>query len=76
MPRHEMSLMNEHGDTKVHWDPMDPASVDTARTVFDTYLAQRFLAFSMDPSGTKGEPLAAFDPTARSILFVPPMAGG
>jgi len=70
-----MAIMNSEGDTKVHWDPSDPESVEVAAATFASYSERGYRAYAMQ-SDTQGEQMATFDPSASSILFVPQMQGG
>lgn len=70
-----MSVMNDDGDTKITWDPMNPASVEAASTAFTSYRSQGYQAFAMT-SGTSGEQMEGFDPSVGAILLVPQMTGG
>jgi len=70
-----MSIMNDEGDTKITWDPVNPASVEVASTAFASYRSQGYQAFAMT-SGTTGEQMEGFDPSVGSIVFIPQMQGG
>ena len=77
-PTGHMSVMGQEGDTKYHWDAKDPVSVEAAQEVFNAHKAKGFLAFRMNAKGEQvgdGQ-LAAFDPEAESVLFIPQMQGG
>lgn len=71
-----MSAMTSSGsgDTKVWWEPSDPASVEVAAQVFARYRTMGYRAFRM--TGTNGEQMVEFDPSVRAILLIPQMQGG
>jgi len=68
--------MDDTGDTTVSWDPNVPQDVEIARGVFDRYMTRGYMAVSMGIDGSTGSRIAEFDPTAGSILMVPPVRGG
>lgn len=72
----EIAVMGPSGDSKVYWNEKKWEEVEAAKAVFDVYKAKGFAAFSMDAKGDKGKQIREFDPSAGSILFVPPLAGG
>lgn len=72
---HTMSIMNHEGDFKVRWDPTNPESVKMAEAAYADHIGQGMRAYNM-ASGTQGEIMDAFDPTASEILFLPQMRGG
>lgn len=71
-----MSIMGKEGDTKHYWNVKKWDDVQSAKEVFDLYRKKGYLAFSMNKKGDQGEQMVEFDPSAGSILFVPPMQGG
>ena len=74
--KHQMSMMNDKGDTSCTWDPSNPASVSVAQETFDDCCNRGQRAALMNADGTTGAFVAAFDPEMESILFVPPLQGG
>lgn len=78
IPEHlsAMAVMDGTGDTKLTWDPGQPAEVDAARAQFDTLKKKGYAAFRMSEGGDQGEQLHEFDPRARRTIFVPQMKGG
>jgi hypothetical protein len=75
MKMHEMSVMDEHGDTKVYWDPSNPESVLVASEAYALQITRGCRAFAM-VNDTQGEIMDAFDPNVSSVVFVPPLQGG
>lgn len=73
-----MAVMGQSGDTKLTWDPHEPAEVDAARAQFNTLVRdKKYAAFRMGArDGVQGEQVREFDPNAERIIFVPPMKGG
>lgn len=73
----EMRGMDETGDWKHEWDPDDKKEVDQMRKTFDHNVKDKnFKAFILDEKGKRGEQIFTFDPKAKRIVLVPPMAGG
>lgn len=64
------------GDIRLEWDQNDPASVERARAEWAALIGKGFAAFRMEGDGSAGEQVKEFDPTAREVIFVPPVAGG
>ena len=69
-------MIGRQGDTRVAWNPENIKEVAAAKKVFNEYLSRGFTAFATTGSGGKGKQITEFDPGAKEILFVPPMAGG
>lgn len=72
----EMLILDRTGDTRVMWDPNNVEEVAVARKTFDDLKAKRFIAYSVQASGDKGEVIREFDPQAGKIILAPPMVGG
>jgi hypothetical protein len=74
---HEMSELNESGDTRVIWDSENEDEVAAARATFDKLTKNgKFAAFQVKTKGEKGERMRDFDPEAEKIILVPQIAGG
>ena len=71
----QLMVMGRKGDTRVSWDPANPAEVEEAGKTFKTYRGKGFAAFRTTKRG-KGDLITEFDHLAKEILFVPPIAGG
>lgn len=68
--KHEMTIMNETGDTRIGWDVGNSNQVEIARNAFEGYKEKNYLAFS-------GNALVDnFDPEIKNIVLVPPIVGG
>ena len=77
--KNALAVLNHGGDTKTIWDPENPDEVAAARAQFDTLVStKRFSAFRVSPEDPNkaGVRLREFDPDARRIIFIPPIAGG
>jgi len=72
---HAFGEMCSEGDIKHTWNPKDPEKVREAQLMFDAMVAKGFRAFHLK-KGQPGEMMTSFDPKAKKVLFVPPMAGG
>lgn len=68
-------MMNDEGDTKITWDPMNPQSVEAATAAFKAAKSQGYQAFAMT-SGATGNQMDGFDPNVGSILLIPALQGG
>jgi len=71
-----MAVMDKTGDSKVTWDPNQPAEVEAARAQFDVLKKKGYSAFRMGADDQQGARMQDFDPAARRIIFVPQMQGG
>ena len=82
MTKHTLACMDKTGDTKVVWDPHDEESVAEARRTFNMLKKKNFAFFRQKGSkgnvgsSEKGKVIREFDPDAREIIAVPPLAGG
>jgi hypothetical protein len=73
----KMHVLGRTGDSEMRWDPRDPDSVREARGIFDDYLRDRFLAFSVPlHSGEDATRITQFDPEATEIIVTRPLVGG
>ncbi|GAC1589694.1 MAG: hypothetical protein NVS3B5_22220 [Sphingomicrobium sp.] len=73
----DMVRISAEGDTPIYkWNQDVPVEVEVARECFDTWKRKGYAAFKVSRDGTKGEQLQVFDPTAKQIIFAPPMVGG
>ncbi len=71
---HIVRILDQHGDTRLSFDPADRAAVDDIERRFDDLMARNFVAF--DVSNHPGRIITAFDPDAREIIISPRFAGG
>lgn len=72
-----MNLLGRVGDWKHEWDPANAKEVDQMRKTFNHNVQDKgFKAFRLDEKGNKGTQMKKFDPKAKRIVLVPPMAGG
>lgn len=72
----EISILTEKGDTKHYWNAADPSEVAAVGAVFDECRAKGYTAARMGRGGARGEVITEFDPSAHSIVFIPPVRGG
>jgi len=79
----KMRTMGRRGDTTLVWGE-DTATADeeftdeaTVRAQFDAIVKdQGFTAFSTRTVGEPADRVTEFDPNAKELILVPPMAGG
>ena len=69
-----MRILDSHGDTKVTFDPSDPAAVEDVETRFRKLMEEGFVAF--DVSTMPGRVMKTFDPQATEVIVTPRFAGG
>jgi len=74
--KHQMSIMNDEGDTTCTWDPSNAESVGAAQETFDSYRSRGHRPARMGADGSTGAFMDSFDPEAEDIVFVPPLQGG
>lgn len=74
--KHEMSILDETGDTKIVWDEDTPAEVESARNSFDTMKRKGYVAYRVNKKGDQGEVMDRFDPSAEKMILSPQMKGG
>ena len=72
----ELSVLDSSGDSRMQWDPNNPMQVAAARARFDELKAKRYVAYKLDASGSQGEKIDEFDPTAQRLLLHGQMVGG
>lgn len=72
---HNMNILGKEGHTQCTWDPNDQESVALAQETFTKLTDNGYRAARMD-NPSEGEFVNTFDPTAGTILMVPPMRGG
>jgi hypothetical protein len=71
-----LAVLDKSGDTEVRWNRNREAEVEAARTTFDSLRAKGYMAYRMTASGSRGEVIREFDPTAERIILAPQMVGG
>lgn len=72
-----MRILGRVGDWKHEWDPDNNKEVEQMRKTFDHNVNdKKFKAFRLDEKGKRGTQMKRFDPDAKRIVLVPPMAGG
>lgn len=74
--KHEMSILDETGDTKVVWDEDNTAEVEEARGTFDRLKKKGYVAYKVNKKGDQGEVMDRFDPSAEKMIMAPNMRGG
>jgi hypothetical protein len=73
----EMAILDGSGDTKIIWNSDNEDEVENAkRTFYNLVKEKKYLAFSVDKKGEKGEQVKTFDPDMEKLILVPPMKGG
>lgn len=72
----ELCVMDRTGDTRMQWDPADPAQVGKARARFDELKKKGYAAYTVNAKGNKGTVIDNFDPGAERIIMTLPMVGG
>lgn len=74
---HTLHIMDGNGDTRVMWDPADPASVEIAKKAFDEAKDRKFLAYEVGAQGERtGTVIRTFNKDLGKVIMVPQMAGG
>lgn len=72
-----MNVLDRTGDWKLEWDPDNKLEVDQMRKTFEHNVRdKKFTAFKLNKRGKQGEQIYKWDPEAKRIVLVPPMAGG
>ena len=74
--RHTLFIMDGTGDTRITWDPTNATEVEMAREAFEKAKENRYLAYTTDRAGNKGEVIRDFDPEAGDIVMSPQLVGG
>lgn len=69
-------LRPRNGDDEIRWDLTNPNEVAIARTAFDQFKADGFLAYSSDVKDGPAEVIQSFDPLAAEIVMTPQIIGG
>lgn len=71
-----MNILDRTGDTKIEWNPRSRDEVAMARKAFDEAKAKKYLTYTLNADGTRGELLREFDPNAERIVCTPQNVGG
>lgn len=71
---HVMRILDQHGDTKLEFDPKEPSSVRDVEERFEELMRRGFVGF--DVSEEPGKVIKTFDPNAKEIIVSPRFAGG
>jgi hypothetical protein len=74
--KHELSVLDETGDTKIVWDEDKAAEVEEARGTFDRLRKKGYVAYRVNKKGDQGEVMERFDPAAEKIILSPQLLGG
>lgn len=74
--KHEMSVMDETGDSKLVWDEDNEAEVAAAETMFKSLKKKGYAGYKVDKKGEKGTIMDEFDPSAEKVIMAPQMKGG
>lgn len=72
----ELRVMGGEGDTRLTWDPNQPAEVEHVRRMFEDMRAKGYNAYSVREQGEQGEVVTTFDPAAARLILAMPMRGG
>ena len=73
----ELAVMDSQlGDNKIEWNADRPAEVAAARDMFYAMKEKRYVAYTLDESGHRGELIREFDPDAERIIMQPQRVGG
>lgn len=74
--RHTLRILDKSGDTRLSWNPANPAEVAEVREKFDEITkGLGFLAYTVPTDGSQGEVIREFDPEHSTVL-TPQMQGG
>lgn len=74
--KHELSIIDQTGDTKYIWDTENQDEIDVAENMFDQLKEKRYIAYTVAANGKKGEIINRFDPELGKIIMIPPVVGG
>ena len=74
--RHELTIMDRTGDTKIIWDSGKPDEVAAAKKSYDDLKKKGYMAYAVKKNGEKGELIHDFDEEAEKIILAPRMVGG
>ncbi len=73
-PLNVLRILDSTGDTKLSFDPTDPAAVREMEERFEELMERNFIAF--DVSTQPGRVITKFDPEAREVIVSHQFAGG
>lgn len=76
--QHTLHVMDQTGDTRTTWDPANEAEVEAVRKLFKRLKKRGYLAYTVDPSGSKGEVVQGDElpVEAAAVIMSPQMQGG
>jgi len=73
---HELTCLDETGDTKLIWDEANQEEIDAAKQMFETLKKKGYVAFTVNRKGDKAEQVDRFDPSLEKIIMAPQLQGG
>jgi hypothetical protein len=76
IPEYTLCVMSHEGDSRMQWDPEDPAQVAKVEAEFNALRAKGYAAYTVNSKGDKGTIIQKFDPLAERIIMALPMVGG
>lgn len=71
-----LHTLDRTGDSRIEWDPDNPAEVAIARKAFKAAKDKKMLIYKTREDGSRAEQLREFDPTAERIIATPQTVGG
>lgn len=71
-----MHVLDHTGDSKLIWNTGNQAEVDAAKELFNKLRDKKYLAYTVDDDGERGEVIRRFDPNAGRIIMAPQLVGG
>lgn len=76
-PAHVIKWLDHTGDSRLAWDPRNPAETEAAEAHFNSLKGKGYLAYRLGDDGRyQGEAIRTFDPQAATIMMTPPMQAG
>lgn len=76
--QHTLHVLDHTGDTRTTWDPANEVEVEAVKKLFKRLKKRGYLAYTVDPSGSKGEVIQGDElpVEAAAVIMSPQMQGG
>jgi len=71
-----LCILDGTGDSRVQWNPDNPAEVAKAEARFNELTKAGYLAYSVNKKGDRGEVMKTFNPKAERVILHSAMIGG
>ena len=72
----KISVLHDADHVEIRWDPLLPEEVAFARSMFEQYLREGYVASRIGEDPSKAVQITEFDPSAEEIILLSILEGG